>query len=126
MAKTPDNFLRPPSNLKPIADEDLFIRLEYASLRYYIDDLCLRLHRTEGPAVIHDNGSIEYWNQGQLHRVDGPAIQTTQGKKVYYLFGRRLPYEKWVRAKQNYDLDYSLKTGVIKVHENNGETRSAD
>lgn len=124
--KTPDNFLRPPSNPRPVSDEDLFVRLEYSSLRYYMDDSFLKLHRTQGPAVIHDNGSTEYWNQGQLHRVDGPAIQTVKGKSVYYLFGRRLSYEKWVFLKKRYSLDKRSETSVIKVHENNGETRSAD
>ena len=35
MPKTPDNFLRSPAILKPVVDEDLFVRLECASLRQF-------------------------------------------------------------------------------------------
>lgn len=123
MPKTPDNFLRSPAILKPVVDEDLFVRLEYASLRYYMDDSCQKLHRTEGPAVIHNNGTVEYWNRGQLHRVEGPAIETKMGSEVYYLFGRRLTHEKWIYTKLKYNLDKQPENSVIKVHENNGDTK---
>ena len=125
MAKTPD--INPQLLLKnQIPEEDLFIRLEHSSLRYYMDDSCKNLHRNEGPAVIHNNGCLEYWNQGQLHNISGPAIQTVKGKTVYYLFGRRLTYENWLLAKKKYLLDNNILNSVIKVHENNRETRSTD
>ena len=123
MAKTPDNFLRSRVIVNPVLDEELFIRLEHSSLRYYMDDSCEKLHRTEGPAVMHNNGSIEYWNHGQLHNIDGPAIETKIGKKVYYLFGRRLTEEKWLSAKQKYFLDKQPENSVIKPHENNGDAK---
>ena len=126
MAKTPDNFLRPPINQIPIEDSDLYIRLERDSLRYYTDNTCETLHRMSGPAVLFDNGTIEYWNQGQLHNISGPSVETALGMQVYYLFGRRLTYEKWLDLKKKYSLDKVSETSVIKVHENNGETRSTD
>jgi hypothetical protein len=123
MAKTPD--MNPQLPLKnPISEGDLFIRLEYSSLRYYMDDSCEKLHRNEGPAVIHNNGCLEYWNQGQLHNISGPAIETVKGKSVYYLFGRRFTYENWLLAKKQYLLDNNIFNSVIKVHENNGDTKS--
>ena len=125
MSKTPDNFLRPTEN-QLVADSDLFVRLEHSSLRYYLDDTCRKLHRTDGPAVIYNNGCIEYWNQGQLHKISGPAIETDSGKKIYYLYGRRLTYEQWLSAKRRYSLDKDSENSVIKVHENYGETRSTD
>ncbi len=104
MAKTPDLFPRRPME-QLTNDDNLFIRLEHSSLRYYLDDQCEKLHRESGPAVIHNNGCVEYWRLGQLHNISGPAIQTNSGKKVYYLYGRRLSYEKWIQSKQKYSLD---------------------
>lgn len=124
MIKTPDHFLRPSVNQSPIEDSDLYIRLEAFSLRYYTDNTCKTLHRMAGPAVIFDNGTIEYWNQGQLHNISGPSIETALGKQVYYLFGRRLSYNKWVDLKKKYSLDKASETSVIKVHENNGNSKS--
>lgn len=106
MSKTPDNFLRPPFQ-DPVCENKCFIRLEHSSLRYYLDDTCLKLHRTDGPAVIYNNGCVEYWNFGQLHNISGPAIKTPIGTKVYYLFGRRLDYKKWLYWRGKYSLDNS-------------------
>jgi hypothetical protein len=33
-----------------------------------------RLHREDGPAKIHTNGSQKWLQNGDLHRKDGPAI----------------------------------------------------
>jgi len=123
MSKTPDNFLRPPEE-EIISDDDLFIRLDYSSTKYYLDDSCKKLHRNYGPAVIYNNGSVEYWRQGQLHNISGPAIETSRGKKVYYLYGRRLTHKHWFLFKQRYSLDKGSENSVIRVHENYGDTES--
>ena len=41
-----------------------------------------KLHREDGPAVIH-NGTKEWYQNGEKHRVDGPAI-ITNGEKWWY------------------------------------------
>ena len=125
MTKTPDNFLRP-SEEYVASDDDLFVKLEHSCIKYYLDDSCEKLHKNNGPAVIYGNGCIEYWRQGELHNLSGPAIETSQGKKVYYLYGRRLTYEGWLLFKKKYSLDEELENSVIRVHENHGETRSED
>ena len=125
MSETLDNFIRPPFQ-DPVCENKSFIRLERSSLRYYLDDACLKLHRTDGPAVIHNNGCIEYWNFGQLHNISGPAIRTPIGTEVYYLFGRRLDHKKWLYWKERYSLDNSDTNSVIKVHENNWKAGSSN
>lgn len=35
-----------------------------------------RLHREDGPAVIHANGEKQWWLDGCLHREDGPAVDS--------------------------------------------------
>jgi hypothetical protein len=38
---------------------------------WYDDDM--QLHRDDGPAIIWDTFSCEYYQHGKLHRLDGPA-----------------------------------------------------
>ncbi len=45
-------------------------------------------HRDCGPAVIHKD-HIQYWRDGKLHRDDGPAIEKTCGGKEYFFNGSR-------------------------------------
>ena len=93
----------------PIKTNNEYARLEYDSLCYYSDENCTVRHREHGPARIFNNGCQEFWANGLLHRLDDAAIFTSKGNKVYYLFGRRLNFEQWNKAKQKYNLDESSK-----------------
>ena len=53
--------------------------------RYY--NSAGRLHRTDGPAVEHANGTKEWWINGQLHRIDGPAVEYADGGKEWWING---------------------------------------
>ena len=45
-------------------------------------------HRDGGrPAIVRENGSQEWWVNGQLHRENGPAVELADGQKQYYLNG---------------------------------------
>jgi len=46
-----------------------------------------QLHNTKGPAVVHKDGSKEYWFEGQLHREDGPALEGSDGFQAWYKHG---------------------------------------
>lgn len=47
------------------------------------------LHREDGPAMVCENGSKDwYWN-GKLHREDGPATECGNGYKAWFLNGQR-------------------------------------
>ena len=54
----------------------------------YTDDSG-KLHRTDGPAVIWNNGNLAWYEYGKLHRVDGPA-QIVNGHEHYYYGGNHL------------------------------------
>ena len=41
-------------------------------------------HRLDGPAIIFNEWSIEYWIDGHLHREDGPAVIYYNGGKEYW------------------------------------------
>ena len=44
-------------------------------------------HRTDGPAVIHPNGDMAWFQKGELHREDGPAIVRDDGTKIWFQKG---------------------------------------
>ena len=52
---------------------------------YWIDD---KKHREDGPAVIYSNGDIEYRIEGKLHREDGPAVIYANGGVEYWIEGK--------------------------------------
>lgn len=43
------------------------------------------LHRDDGPAVIWNDGGVEYWQNDKLHREDGPAVIDKDGSVRYWL-----------------------------------------
>ena len=49
----------------------------------------VELHRLDGPAVLFENGSKEWWVDGKLHRISGPAIEWVNGTKEWWVNGKR-------------------------------------
>ena len=47
-----------------------------------------KLHREDGPAVEHANGSKRWYKNGKCHRDDGPAIESVNGDKEWYQNGK--------------------------------------
>ena len=47
-----------------------------------------QLHRVHGPAIICDDGSKEWYLDGNRHRTDGPAVIRRDGDELWYLNGR--------------------------------------
>lgn len=45
-----------------------------------------KLHRIDGPAVSHIDGSQYWYYNGRLHRADGPAI-IAHGSELWFLHG---------------------------------------
>lgn len=58
--------------------------------RWYaqIDNRMKILHRNDGPAIIYQNGSMNWYIYGILHRDDGPAVidVTNSGKTEMWYF----------------------------------------
>ena len=59
---------------------------EYGTCKYYNN--ANQLHRTDGPAIEHTDGSKSWWQNGLLHRTDGPAIEYAEGEKMWHQNGR--------------------------------------
>ena len=67
------------------------------------------VHRTDGPAFEHPNGSKEWWVHGKHHRIDGPAVEHVDDinnvnvEKEWYVNGKQMSEEQfnqW-RARHN-------------------------
>ena len=54
--------------------------------RYY--NALGQLHRDEGPAIIWDDGDLEWWQNGLRHREDGPAVEWHAGHKEWWVNDR--------------------------------------
>jgi hypothetical protein len=67
-----------------------------------------KLHRTDGPAFEHANGTNHWFLHDRHHRTDGPAIEWHNGDKDWYLHGEDMPFDTWL--DQNPDM-----TGEEKV-----------
>lgn len=47
-----------------------------------------KLHRLDGPAVTHPDGTTEWWVNGRRHRSDGPAVASPDGAERWYRNGQ--------------------------------------
>jgi hypothetical protein len=48
-----------------------------------------RLHREEGPALVHANGSVKWYRHGRRHREGAPACVYVNGTRKWYEDGLR-------------------------------------
>ena len=47
-------------------------------------------HREDGPAIEWANGHKSWWVNDKLHREDGPAVEYANGDKSWFLNGKKL------------------------------------
>ena len=52
-----------------------------------------RLHREDGPALEHANGSEKWYRHGKRHRDDGPAAIYPDGRKIWFIDGVKVREE---------------------------------
>jgi hypothetical protein len=48
-----------------------------------------RLHREDGPALVHKNGSVKWYRHGRRHRLGAPACVYVNGTRKWYEDGLR-------------------------------------
>ena len=68
---------------------------------WYIDN---ELHREDGPACEYSGGGKWWYLNGQLHREDGPACEYTNGYKAW-----------WLNGIEYTEQEYKLKIRSIKL-----------
>ena len=54
-----------------------------------------QLHRVHGPAIICDDGSKEWYLDGNRHRTDGPAVIRSDGQQQWCLDGHHVTQDEW-------------------------------
>lgn len=54
-----------------------------------------KLHREDGPAVIHPDGTQVWCQLDKLHRIDGPAVTRSDGTCSYYMNDKYLTKNEW-------------------------------
>jgi hypothetical protein len=47
-----------------------------------------KTHRTDGPAVMYDDGDMFWYQYGLIHRTDDPAIIYNTGSQYWYIRGK--------------------------------------
>ena len=102
-------------------------RNQYGLIIHYKDG---RLHSNEGPAIVHPDGTKEYYREGQLHRGnDLPAIEYSNGKKEYYRYGKQVPPPEMEKAhaggkEQTGENRLEYKNGQYHVNDRPVEDRN--
>ena len=54
-----------------------------------------QLHREDGPAVEHSDGSKEWFLNDKHHREDGPAVEYANGDKEWYINDKELTEDEF-------------------------------
>lgn len=77
------------------------------------------LHRLDGPAVEHADGSKEWCIDGKYHRTDGPAVEYADGYKAWYFDGKQLSEKEFLkRTKNDCDARVIVIDGIEYEQEN--------
>jgi hypothetical protein len=58
--------------------------LEYTTHEWRDGNNKYQLHRENGPAVIHPDGSYEWFLNGKRHRIGGPAVMLYEKGQEHY------------------------------------------
>jgi len=70
--------------------KEQYILVTGAGHKYYYSDREMTvLHREDGPAIEHPNGTKQWLIFNKYHREDGPAIENPNGAKQWFLDGGR-------------------------------------
>ena len=70
--------------------QEQYIHIDQYGEFVYMDKAMTVLHRTDGPAIEHANGTKSWYVDGKRHRTDGPAIERADGSKFWYANDKRL------------------------------------
>ena len=89
-----------------MSEQEVFDALKYrietndSGSRFYLNSAG-QLHRTDGPAIVHANGTKLWYQNDQCHRTDGPAIMWPDGRKWWYLNDRPLTEAEFNQRVKN-------------------------
>ena len=68
-------------------------------------------HRTNGPAIIWNNGDKQWYVNGKCHRINGPAVELANGTKAWWIDG--CPYDEQDYWQAIYIMGLITKTQLM-------------
>ena len=70
-------------------------------------------HRADGPAVILKNGTQVWYRYGERHREDGPAVIHPDGRQFWYYHGVFIKYSPVIKKEwYNINASITIKDGL--------------
>ena len=79
-------------NLHRDDDQPSIIWVEDGTMEWWRNG---NLHRDHGPAFVSGNGHEVHYNKGLLHRLDGPADKDVFDQPMYMIEGKRYTKEEY-------------------------------
>ena len=73
------------------------------------------LHRENGPAIEYPDGTKIWYYKNKLHREDGPAVEYPNGIKMWYIDDKKLTEKEFQKYQKEQQLKKSLSTKKIKI-----------
>ena len=62
-------------------------------------------HRCDGPAQINFNKDKRWWVNGKLHREDGPACENSNGTRHWWINGKKITEQEFNNHKIKKNLE---------------------
>jgi len=76
-------------------------------------------HRKNGPAILFDDGGEEWWVNGVRHRKNGPAVSYANGHKEWWYKGSRHREDDAAVEYNNGDKEFWEYGTLLFEHKNN-------
>lgn len=55
---------------------------------------------TRSGMMVYDDGTIRYYESGDLCNTRGPAVEHTDGRVEWWIAGRKYTFETWVKHRK--------------------------
>ena len=95
--------------------QEQYIHIDKNESKWYFKDKAMTvLHRDDGPAIEHSDGSKAWCINGKRHREDGPAVEWANGYKSWYLNNEAFT-EKQFNQRMNSVTELTLEDIASKL-----------
>ena len=71
------------------------------------------VHRLDGPAIEDENGTKQWWVDGERHRLDGTAFEGADGTKYWYVDDKLLPTKEVETWLEENNIDLTTEEGQM-------------
>jgi hypothetical protein len=75
------------------------------------------LHCEDRPAMIHADGTKQWFINNKQHRLSGPAFEWANGKNGFYLDDKQMSEEEFLKDPRV--IEFNKKTNTTTIYESN-------